>query len=157
MPVILLFILAATAIFVLSQGTTGIAADACGHCASATGETGMKISYDEILKYAQDAGFGNDAPIAAAIAMAESGGDTTAYNKEPQDVPGRYGRDNEDDGLGSYGLWQIYRAAHPEASCADLTDPSVNAYFAFQVYSAARGFHPWSTFNSGAYQNYLQS
>lgn len=108
----------------------------------------MKIGYDEILKYAQDAGFGNDAPTAAAIALAESGGDTTAYNPETQaDTP---------EGMGSYGLWQIYLKAHPEYTCMDLFDAAQNAQSAFAVYSAAGGFHPWSTFKSGAYQNYLQ-
>lgn len=116
----------------------------------------MHLTYDQVLAYAQAAGFGTDSQTAAAIALAESRGNTQAYNKEPQDVPGRYNRTSEDDGLGSYGLWQIYLAAHPELSGVDLTDPQNNANAAFSVYSEAGGFHPWSTFKSGAYQEYMQ-
>lgn len=147
MPVLFLFIVAAMAVYILSQGVTGIQADAPYHCGTATGECGVKLTYDQILVLAQNAGFGADSGTATAIALAESGGNPSAYNPETQAGTA--------EGMGSYGLWQIYLKAHPEYACIDLTVPENNAQAAFTVYSEAGGFHPWSTFKSGAYQEYL--
>lgn len=136
--------------------SNGSQAEACGHCCCATAEGAMKLSYNEILGYAQTAGFGDDAPTAAAIALAESGGDPTAYNKEEQAV-GHHGRTDAEDGKGSYGLMQIYLFMHPEFEGQDLTDPQTNMNAGFSVYSnAGNGFRPWSTFSSGAYEEFLQ-
>lgn len=135
-------------------------ADAPCHCCSATEENSSvpeRLSFAALVQLAQNAGFGADSQTAAAIAMAESGGDPNAYNPEPQDVPGKYDRVSADDGLGSYGLWQIYAAAHPEFNGQDLTDPDTNAGAAFQTYTNSSGFRAWSTFKSGAYQKYLQA
>jgi hypothetical protein len=116
----------------------------------------MILSPAQIAQYAAAAGFaGNDLATAVGIALAESGGNPADYNKEPQDVPGNYGRSSSDDGLGSYGLWQIYLAAHPEFSGENLTDPQTNANLAFSIYAIASGFRPWSTFTSGEYGMYL--
>jgi hypothetical protein len=99
----------------------------------------MILSPAQIQGYAAGAGFsGADLPTAVAIALAESSGDPAAYNPE-----------------GSVGLWQIYLPDHPEYAGANLTDPQVNANAAFGIYSKARGFRPWTTFGSGAYQKYL--
>ncbi|SRR5260370_14743624 len=118
-----------------------------------------KLSYQQIFALAQNAGFSDsDAAIAAAISLAESGGDANAYNKEPQDVPGKHNRTSAEDGLGSYGLWQIYLAAHPEYQGMNLLDPQTNANAAFDTYSK-RGnrFTAWSTFNNGDYQSHIQA
>lgn len=116
----------------------------------------MRLSFDELVTLAQNTGF-DDPNTAAAIALAESGGDPNAYNKEAQDVPGKYGRESADDMLGSYGLWQIYRAAHPEYADQNLNDPQTNANAAFATWQSADGFHPWSTFNNGKYLQYMPS
>lgn len=116
-------------------------------------ETGSYVSgnltADQIRQYAANAGFsGNDLNTAVAIALAESGGNPSAYN--PEIAAGAPA------GLGSFGLWQIYLNAHPEFAGLTLTDPQTNADAAYQVYSAAGGsFNPWSTFKSGAYEAYL--
>jgi len=116
----------------------------------------MILSPSQIAQYAAAAGFtGGDLVTAVAIALAESnGGDPNAYNAEPQDVPGSYGRTSSGDGKGSYGLWQIYLAAHPEFAGANLLDPQTNANAAFSIYAIAGGFHPWSTYTSGQYGMY---
>jgi hypothetical protein len=128
-----------------------------------TGETDLEreasgqmiLSLSQIAQYAAAAGFtGNDLATAVAIAIAESGGNPSDYNKEPQDVPGRYGRTSPSDGKGSYGLWQIYLAAHPEFAVANLLDPQTNANAAFTLYSN-HGFSAWSTYNDGTYGMYL--
>ena len=101
----------------------------------------MNLSAAQIQAYAAAAGFsGADLATAAAIALAESSGNPSAYNPE-----------------GSYGLWQIYLPAHPEYAGANLNDPLVNAQAAFAIYSAAGGFSPWSTYKSGSYLAYMPS
>ncbi len=116
----------------------------------------MNLSAGQIAQYAAAAGFsGSDLVTAVAIALAESnGGNPNAYNKEPQDVPGNFGRSSPDDGLGSVGLWQIYLAAHPEFAGENLLDPQTNANAAYAIYAVAGGFHPWSTYTSGEYGMY---
>jgi hypothetical protein len=116
----------------------------------------MSLSAGQIAQVAAAAGFtGGDLVTAVAIALAESnGGNPNAYNKEPQDVPGNFGRSSPDDGLGSYGLWQIYLAAHPEFAGENLLDPQTNANAAYAIYAVAGGFHPWSTYTSGEYGMY---
>jgi Lysozyme like domain len=67
--------------------------------------------------------------VAVAIALAESGGNTTA----------RANTSRED----SRGLWQINVRAHPEFASANLYDPAVNARAAKAVH-AKQGFDAWS-------------
>lgn len=148
---VLIFGGALAIIYYLSQQG---AADAPGHCGGCTVEQGQRLSFDELLSLAQDAGFDADSQTAAAIALAESGGNTKAYNPEPQDVPGKYNRASVDDGLGSYGLWQIYRAAHPEYEGVDLTDKETNAEKAYEIYSK-RGFNQWSSFSYDRNGNHM--
>ena len=76
------------------------------------------------------------APTMAAIAMAESGGCSTAYNAS-----------------GATGLWQILGAVNP-ADQANLTDPSVNAKEAVLKYTS-QGLTAWTTYSSGAYKAYM--
>lgn len=159
----LFLVSAAIAWYLYKGGGAQCIGDAPGHCYQQETGCNVLLTFDECFQLATNAGFGSDANTAAAIALAESHprndashADSTAYNKEPQDVPGRYHRESADDGLGSVGLWQIYRAAHPEFDEVDLTDPSLNAMAAFAIYEKAGGFSPWSTFKSGAYQNFLQ-
>jgi len=105
------------------------------------GTTCMTLSYAQILVLAQNAGFGDDAPTAAAIALAESSGRTAVEG---------------DVALGgSIGLWQIYTVMHHCWTPAQLTDPATNAAAAFQIYQAAGGFSPWTTYKTGAYKKYL--
>ena len=67
-----------------------------------------------------------------------------------------YHRLSSSDGLGSYGLWQIYLAAHPEFAGDNLYDPQTNANDAYEIYQrAGNSFSPWSTFKSGAYRNHV--
>lgn len=110
---------------------------------------GGKLDAGAIYSLAINAGFVDpDATTAAAVALAESGGDPQAYNPEVQaGTPA---------GLGSVGLWQIYLKAHPEYQGVNLNDPQTNANAAFAVYSqAGNSFQPWSTYKSGAYAKYL--
>lgn len=109
----------------------------------------MRLTASQIAQLAINAGFtGADLTNAVAVAFAESSGNPVAYNPETQA--------KTPEGEGSFGLWQIYRHAHPEFSAMDLYDPQTNANAAYSVYSGAGySFRPWSTFKSGAYVAHL--
>lgn len=107
------------------------------------------LSADALVQVAQAAGFaGVDLSTSVAIALAESGGNASAYN--PETAAGTPA------GKGSYGLWQIYLNAHPEFQGVNLNDPQTNANAAFSLYSAAGGsFAPWSTYKNMAYTSFV--
>ena len=111
------------------------------------GYLGDVVDTSSLADLAAGAGFtGDDVAIAAAIAMAESGGNPRIYN--PETAAGT------PQGKGSYGLWQIYLKAHPEFAGWNLYDPQTNANAAYRVYQQ-QGWNAWSTFKSGAYRKYL--
>lgn len=109
------------------------------------------LSQAQIAVYAQSAGLSAAAArVAAAIAMAESGGRTTAHNPIPPDD--------------SYGLWQINmlgsmgpdrRAKLGISSNSGLYDPAVNARAMAMLSGNGSNFGPWSTYGNGAYKKHL--
>lgn len=84
------------------------------------------------------------APVAAAIAEAESGGNPGAVNAT----------DNNGTQT-SWGLWQISNGTHAQPA-PNILDPVVNAQQAVGKYQAS-GWQPWGTYTSGAYKAYLSS
>jgi hypothetical protein len=84
----------------------------------------------------------NEAPTAAAIAMAESGGVDTAANPS-----------------GATGLWQIL--GYPSGVTGNLKNPGINARAAVAKYKQApnggNNFTPWVTYTTGAYKQYLKN
>jgi hypothetical protein len=90
----------------------------------------------------QNGGSKSLAPVAAAIAEAESGGNAAATN--PTDNNGTQT---------SWGLWQISNGTHGQP-VPNILDPNVNAGQAVGKY-AASGWQPWGTYTSGAYRKYL--
>lgn len=76
-----------------------------------------------------------DPDLAAAVAMAESGGNAGAVG---------------DEGT-SFGLWQIHTPAHPEYDANLLLEADYNARAAYAISSGGTVWQPWSTYNSGAY------
>lgn len=103
----------------------------------------MILNSSQIAQLAYNAGFRGEAlNIAVAVALAESGGNTQAYN--PEIAAGT------PTGSGSRGLWQIYGAAHPEYNNDSAFDPQTNAIAAYKVFrEAGNRFTPWSTYNAG--------
>jgi hypothetical protein len=53
----------------------------------------------------------------------------------------------------SCGLFQV-RTLPDRPSCDELKNPELNVAWAYRLYTA-RGFQPWSVFNSGAYRKYM--
>lgn len=88
--------------------------------------------------------------MATAIAGAESSWNATAINKAAR---------------GNYGLWQINSVHKSLLKARDWSNPSDNAWMAYQVWDAADGtkgngrgsWKPWSVYNSGSYKAYLRS
>lgn len=111
----------------------------------------MSLSQAEIYTLALRAGLTPDrAKIAAAVAMAESGGNPNAYNGAGADD--------------SYGLWQINMKGALQAprirlfritSNLDLFDPKVNARAMAIVSERGATWSPWTTYTSGRYRQYL--
>lgn len=77
------------------------------------------------------------APLMAAIAMAESSGNSQAFNPS-----------------GATGLWQILGAVDA-ADQSQLYDPKVNAKEAVLKYKS-QGLGAWTTYTSGAYQPFYK-
>jgi len=108
------------------------------------------LSLEQLRELARAVGF-PDVATAAAVAMAESGGDSCARGDPhtPSDCS------NLGPPSTSLGLWQIHVPAHPEVDASQLFDPLYNAHAAFAISSGGTNWHPWSTYTSGAYQRYL--
>jgi hypothetical protein len=77
-----------------------------------------------------------EAKTAAAIALAESGGNPNAKNPEGPEH--------------AEGLWQI----KGQDVAGNPFNPEVSAANAVAKYKAAKGFSPWTTYTSGAYKQY---
>lgn len=110
-----------------------------------------KISDGQIAAYARSAGVsGANVAIAVAIAIAESGGNTTAHNALPPD--------------NSYGLWQINmlgsmgpsrRASLGISSNEALFDPGTNARAMAMLSGGGTNWKPWTTYTRGTYRLYM--
>ena len=90
--------------------------------------------------------FGRDCRIALAVQRAEN----------PRGACEIYHYNN--DGTLDWGYFQINTVHLKRAgvNLRDLLDCKANIDFAHQLYTE-RGFQPWSTFNSGAYRQFLRS
>jgi hypothetical protein len=103
-----------------------------------------------VLTYAQLEGLwiangGNKAvaPLAAAIAMAESSGRTDVTSANP-------------DGGVNVGLWQLdTRGKGAGHTVADLQNPATNAAVAVRGSSNGTDWSAWATFASGAYKRFM--
>jgi lysozyme-like protein len=107
----------------------------------------MAYTYAQLESYwEQGGGSSVTAPIAAAIAMAESSGENVEQQGQPYATTG-------------WGLWQITPGnSEPQyGTDADLLNPVNNAKAAVAKWKAAgNSFTPWTTFTSGKYLQFLQ-
>lgn len=100
--------------------------------------TATRLTVAQMVGYARAAGFtGNDAIIAGAVGMAESGGNPDAINYVP-----------------CVGIWQINVKAHPMYTVEAMRDPAKNAAAAYAIWKV-QGWHAWTTYTSGAYKTYM--
>lgn len=109
------------------------------------------MNYGELVTLAQSVGLSEKrARVAAAIAMAESGGNPNAHNAVPPD--------------NSYGLWQINmlgsmgpdrRRRYGLPSNEALFDPRRNAMVMADISKQGGNFSAWTTYTSGKYLKYV--
>src|SRR5690349_2412797 len=88
--------------------------------------------------------------VCVAIAWAESGlrSDAVGYNGPTSGCP---------DGSRDRGLWQINDCYHPGVSDDCAFDPNCNGRAMFAISNGGTNWRPWSTYNNGAYQEYLHA
>lgn len=102
-----------------------------------------KLTYSQLEGVWIDAGGQKSlAPMMAAIALAESGGVTTARND----------RDNRGT-QSSFGLWQISTGTHTPPD-PNWSDPIVNARLAIGKLKS-QGLTAWGTYSSGAFKPFM--
>jgi Transglycosylase SLT domain len=94
-------------------------------------------TYAQLEELWEEAGGPSDvAPLMAAIAMAESSGNSNAYNSS-----------------GASGLWQILGAPDGWTGSTDWFNPITNAQAAVAKYET-QGLSAWTTYTSGAYKQF---
>ena len=96
------------------------------------------LTLDGLRALAGEAGF-SDVDTAAAVAMAESGGNASAVG----------------DGGQSFGLWQIHVPSHPEVDRSRLLDARYNAAQALRISQHGSSWAPWTTYRNGAYRAFM--
>lgn len=111
------------------------------------------MNQSQIYSYAKGAGLSDDkAKVAAAIAMAESGGNASQVTNDSDDY--------------SFGLWQINmkgsmgpsrRAMYGLANNDALLDPATNARVMSAISHQGVSFSAWTTYTSGRYKQFLNS
>jgi hypothetical protein len=108
------------------------------------GGTGTQYTYAQLEGlWINNGGPAAVAPVAAAIALAESGGCTAALNLT----------DNNGTQT-SVGLWQVSNGTHSyPASWATAAGNATEAVAKYK--GAGNAFSPWGTYDSGAYKTYL--
>jgi hypothetical protein len=126
----------------IPQGAVHVVAPA-DTCTVTSTLAGDHYSAVQIAQTAKANGFSGDGLVTSvAIALAESSGWTQAVL-----VDSDCSRDR--------GLWQINSYWHSEVSDAQAFDPNGCAQAAYSISSGGGDWSPWSTYTSGAYQQYL--
>jgi hypothetical protein len=100
---------------------------------------GKGLPRQAVLDLARATGF-PDPKLAAAIALAESGGISGAILRSSREY--------------SVGLWQINTMVHPYTP-EEMKDPVKNALAAFKISKAGSNWTPWSTYKNGRYKHFL--
>lgn len=111
---------------------------------------GRKAAYtiSELARIVVWTGFRDSAAVrAVSIILAESGGRTKARNKNGPTRGCPHGSLDR-------GLAQINDCYHPEVSNLCAFDPYCNVAAMWRISDHGRNFHPWATFNSGAYTQF---
>lgn len=104
-----------------------------------------KLTYSQLEgTWIQAGGLVMLAPLMAAIALAESGGDPN--NRNDHDNGGKQS---------SFGLWQISTGTH-SAPSTNWNDPLTNAKLAVGKYKS-QGLKAWGTYTSGAYKPFMKN
>lgn len=101
----------------------------------------MKLSLPQLVDLARRHGF-PDPELAAAVAMAESGGDSCSQGDPNIGYHPCGGPNGQSQ---SFGLWQVNIPSNPQYDAASLLDPDANANAAYVISSSGTNWRPWST------------
>ncbi len=101
----------------------------------------MKLTLAQLTALAAKHGF-PDPALAAAIAWAESGGDSCAQG-DPN--IGSHPCTGPNGSSKSFGLWQVDTQFNKGYDATSLLDPDYNASAAFAISSSGTNWGPWST------------
>ena len=108
---------------------------------------GSVLTLAELRALAASVGF-PDPDTAAAVAMAESGGNPFAANIVTNPAPGNLPER-------SFGLWQVNTLAHPEFDETQLLNSAYNAHAALLVSASGTDWSHWTTYTTGKYRQYM--
>jgi hypothetical protein len=82
------------------------------------------------------------AEVAAAVALAESGGNPEAVNAA-------------DPHGGSHGLWQINGAHRSKPDFTNVYNPAANARLMAEISGGGTNWRPWGAFTNGSYKQHM--
>ncbi|WP_394843182.1 hypothetical protein LZC95_39795 [Pendulispora brunnea] len=127
-----------------TRGPNAVAPDpSAAQCTQQSTLAGTHLSDVQIAQYARNAGLhGDGLVISIAVALAESQGWTRAVL-----INTDCSRDR--------GVWQINSYWHSEVSDDQAFDPAGCATAAYNISSGGSNWTPWTTYNNGAYQQYM--
>jgi len=109
----------------------------------------MNYSFSQLVSLASQTGFPNP-QLAAAVAMAESGGNACAQG-DPNIGTGGYLCSGPNGTSKAFGLWQVNVTYNPQYDPTQLLAGSYNAQAAFAISSKGTNWNPWTTYRTGAY------
>ena len=133
-------------------GGTGAGIMGGGGSGSSDFAPGAKLTTNELAKLTRTKFDREDSTLMTAIALAESGGRSDAYNP------------NRSTGDKSYGLWQINmidklgpdrRQKYGLATNEELFDPEKNLEVAYDMSGGGTNFGPWSTWKRGEHKPFM--
>jgi hypothetical protein len=106
----------------------------------------MQLTEQQVRQYAYNAGYrGKSLDLAVAIARAESGWKTDAYNS----IGNVAGVDR--------GLMQINSYFHPQISDKCAYDPQCAMNYSYTLSKQGKDFSPWVAYTNDSYRRYLTS
>jgi hypothetical protein len=110
------------------------------------------LTIAQLQSLAASVGF-PDPALAAAIAMAESGGNPCAQG-DPNIGSGGYSCTTPNGTSTSFGLWQVNTPANPRYDASSLLGATYNAQAAYAISRQGTNWNPWTTYRTGAYKHW---
>lgn len=110
----------------------------------------MNYSLAQLQALAASVGF-PDPSLAAAVAMAESGGNPCAQGDPNIGVHSCIAPNGTST---SFGLWQVNTTYNPQFDAKSLLNPQYNAQAALAISNGGKVWTPWTTYRIGAYRQW---
>ena len=124
-------------------GTAATMAPAASAAAALCAKVAAKAGFSYTANVSTAVGNVRQIVVAVAVAMAESSCNPSATGQNPGSI--------------DRGLWQINNVYHPEVSDACAYQSQCNADAAWNISNHGGNWSPWSTYNSGVWENYLDT